>query len=185
MSLPVVVCISGASGSIYGVNLLKALSQLNIKSILVVSTMGFVTAKEELGITAKELISMADEYHDNSNLAANISSGSYITAGVVVAPCSVKTLSSIANCYNDNLITRVSDVSLKERRKTILLFREAPLHNGHISLMQQASNSGCIIMPPVPAFYNKPKTINDIVNHSVFRVLDLLGIENDLVSRWN
>ncbi len=183
-NLPIIVGITGASGIIYAVNLLKVLKKLNIKTILVVSSMGFYTAKEELGLSKENLIAMADEFYPNNSLHASIASGSFLNKGMIIVPCSVKTLSSIANSYNDNLITRSADVALKERRKLVLIFRETPLHSGHINLMQKANENGAIIMPPVPAFYNKPKNINDIVNHSISRCLDLFNIKNDLTKRW-
>lgn len=184
-NLPIIVGISGASGIIYAVKLLESLKKLNIKTILVVSKMGFFTAKEELNISENELINLATEFYPNNALHASISSGSFLNRGMIIAPCSVKTLSSIANSYNDNLITRSADVALKERRKLVLIFRETPLHSGHIDLMQKATNSGAIIMPPVPAFYNKPQSIDDIVNHTVARALDLFNIENNITKRWN
>ncbi|MDR2007900.1 MAG: UbiX family flavin prenyltransferase [Alphaproteobacteria bacterium] len=184
MNNAIIVGISGASGIVYAVKLLETLRSLNIKTILVVSKMGFFTAREELGLGEQELIAMADEFYPNNALHAGISSGSFLSRGMIVVPCSVKTLSGIAHSYNDNLITRAADVMLKERRKLVLMFRETPLHLGHIDLMQKATMNGAIIMPPVPAFYNKPQTIEDIVNHSVARCLDLFGIENNISARW-
>jgi 4-hydroxy-3-polyprenylbenzoate decarboxylase len=185
MNNSIIVGISGASGIIYAVKLLESLRNLNIRTILVVSKMGFFTAAHELSLSQEELIAMADEFYPNNALHSPISSGSFLSAGMIIAPCSVKTLSSIANSYNDNLITRAADVMLKERRKLVLMFRETPLHAGHIDLMQKATTNGAIIMPPVPAFYNKPQSIEDIVNHSAARCLDLLGIENNLSQRWS
>ncbi|MCL2566872.1 MAG: UbiX family flavin prenyltransferase [Alphaproteobacteria bacterium] len=184
MNNSIIVGISGASGIIYAVKLLEALKKLNIRTILVVSKMGFFTAQHELNLSQEQLIAMSDEFYPNNALHSSISSGSFLTKGMIIAPCSVKTLSGIANSYNDNLITRAADVILKERRKLVLMFREAPLHLGHIELMQKATLNGAIIMPPMPAFYNKPQSIEDIVQHSVARCLDLLGIENSLSRRW-
>lgn len=184
-NLPIIVAISGASGSIYGIRLLEELKKLKQKTILVVSNMGFTTLKQELGLSPKEVIALADDYFENSNLSAPISSGSFLTQGMIVAPCSVKSLSGIANSYNDNLITRSADVILKEKRKLILLVRESPLHLGHLNLMAQATSCGAIICPPMPAFYNQPTTIDDVVNHSVFRCLDLLNITNNYKKRWH
>jgi 4-hydroxy-3-polyprenylbenzoate decarboxylase len=147
--------------------------------------MGFTTIKEELNLSPKEVISLATKYYSNKDLTANISSGSFLTKGMIVAPCSIKTLSTIANCHTDNLITRAADVCLKESRKTVLLLRETPLHLGHIKLMEQAVLQGSTIMPPLPAFYNNPQSIQDMVNHSVSRCLDLFHIKNDLTTRWN
>lgn len=182
---PIIIGVSGATGAVYPFRILQELKRLNQKTILVVSEMAFMTIKQELNISPKEFISMADEYIVNSNLGASIASGSYLTKGMIVAPCSIKSLSGIANCYDDNLITRSADVCLKERRKVVLLLRETPLHLGHINLMKQATENGAIIMPPVPAFYNNPQTIDDIVNHTVSRVLDLFDINTDISQRWS
>lgn len=183
-NLPIIVGVTGASGIIYAVKLLETLKKLNIKTILVVSSMGFFTAREELNLSKEDLISMADEYYPNNALHASISSGSFLTRGMIIAPCSIKTLSSVANSYNDNLITRSADVVLKERKKLVLMVRETPLHAGHLKLMQTATESGALIMPPMPAFYNNPQSIDDIVNHTVSRTLDLFDIENNLTKRW-
>lgn len=181
---PIIVAITGASGIIYGVTLLKALRHYKVPTILVTSQQGLITLKYELNLTPKELHSLADEHFANTDIAASIASGGLKTRGMVIAPCSVKTLSAVANCYSNNLISRAADVTLKEQRKLILMFREAPLHVGHINLMQQAALSEATIMPPVPVFYNQPKTIEDIVNASVSKVLDLFNIENDLTEKW-
>jgi flavin prenyltransferase len=123
--------------------------------------------------------------HDERNLAAAIASGTFVTMGMIVAPCSIKTLSAIANSYNDNLIARAADVCLKERRRLVLLVRETPLHAGHLRLMSQATEAGAVILPPVPAFYHRPKTIEDLVDHTVVKALDLFAIHLDLVPRWD
>lgn len=183
-NLPIIIGVTGASGIIYAVKILEALKTLNIKTILVVSSMGFFTAREELDMSKEKLIELADEYYPNNSLHASIASGSFLTRGMIIAPCSIKTLSSVANSYNDNLITRSADVILKERRKLVLMVRETPLHAGHIDLMQKVTLSGGIIMPPMPAFYNKPQSIDDIINHSVSRTLDLFSIENNITKRW-
>ena len=135
-------------------------------------------------MSAEEIRSLGDKLYNYRDIGAAISSGSFRTAGMLVAPCSVKTLSGIANCYNDELIVRAADVCLKERRRVVLLVRETPLHAGHIALMDQATRNGAIIMPPVPAFYSKPKTIDDMVNQTVGRALDLFDINLPLVKRW-
>ncbi|MFL1781173.1 UbiX family flavin prenyltransferase [Candidatus Hepatincolaceae symbiont of Richtersius coronifer] len=184
-SLPIIIGITGATGAIYAIALLKALKQLDYRTILIVSEMGFYTIKDELNMTPKQVIALADEYYSNSNLGAPIASGSFLTLGMIVAPCSVKSLSGIAHAYDDTLITRAADVVLKERRRLVLLLRETPFNLIHINLMKQATESGAIIMPPVPAFYNKPNSIADIVSHTVARCLDLFAIENDLTLRWN
>lgn len=181
---PLIVAITGASGAIYGVRLLQHLRTLQINTILVISKMGFATIKTELGLSNQQVIKLADEYYSNDNLFASISSGSFLTNGMIVAPCSIKSLSGIANCYNDNLISRSADVCLKEKRTLVLMLRESPLHYGHLQLMQTINASGGILMPPFPAFYNHPKTIEDIVDHSLARCLDLFLIPHSLTERW-
>ncbi len=181
---PVILAISGASGIIYGVEILKALKELNQNVHLVVSESAKITAKYELNEQERDFEKLADKVYLNNNLAASISSGSFLRKGMIVAPCSVKTLSGIANSYNDNLITRAADVCLKERQKLVLLFRESPFNLNHIKLMQKATEMGAIIAPPLPAFYTKPKTVLDIVKPSVARALDLLDIENNVSARW-
>lgn len=183
-NFPIIVAITGASGSVYGITLLKVLKKLNIKTILVLSKDAITTLKYELNMGYKEIISLADECYSNDDIAAPIASGSVITRGMVISPCSVKTLSAVANCYSNNLISRASDVCLKERRRLVILFRETPIHLGHIKLMEQATLSGAIIVPPVPSFYNNPKSIEDVVNSGVSKILDLFDIENNLSARW-
>jgi 4-hydroxy-3-polyprenylbenzoate decarboxylase len=145
-------------------------------------------AKMNIGIetdmAVPDVEALATEVHDFRNLAAKVSSGSFKTEGMIVAPCSMKTLSAIVNSYSDNLLTRAADVVLKERRRLVLLTRETPLHTGHCRLLLEASTMGAVIMPPVPAFYTHPKTVDDIVNHTAGRALDLFGIDTDLVRRW-
>ncbi len=181
---PIILALTGASGAIYGVEILKALHSLNQNVHLIVSEKAKLTIKHELEINPKDLYSLATKVHENNNIGASIASGSFLRKGMIVAPCSVKTLSSIANSYNNNLITRSADVCLKERKKLILLFRESPFHLGHINLMQKATELGAIIAPPLPAFYTKPKTIEDIIKPSVAKALDLLEIENNISNRW-
>lgn len=184
MIKPLIIGVSGATGTIYAVRLLEILKELKIPTILVVSEIGFLNAKQELNIIPKDLIKLADEYYNNTEMTASIASGSFLTQGMIIAPCSVKTLSNVANCNDNNLIARAADVTLKERRKLVLLFRETPLHMGHIRLLEQVTSSGGIVMPPVPAFYNKPQTIEDLVLHTVFRCLDLFDINSNYSSRW-
>lgn len=180
-----IVALTGASGLIYGVRALQLLRDVeDIETHLIISSGALRTAVEELDIGAEEIRSMADKVHSFRDIGASISSGSFKTLGMLVAPCSVKTLSGIAHCYNDELVVRAADVCLKERRRVVLLFRETPLHAGHIALMQQATLNGAVIMPPVPAFYHRPQTIDDIVNQTVGRALDLFGIDLSLVKRW-
>lgn len=180
----VIIGISGATGVVYAVALLKTLRDLGVETHLVVSKAGELTRSYESEISAKELRSLADHYYNIHDVGASISSGSFKTMGMVVAPCSIRTLSEIATGVTSSLLSRAADVTLKERRRLILLVRETPLHLGHIKSMQAVTESGGIVMPPVPAFYTKPSSIEDIVNHTVGRVLDLLDIENSLVERW-
>ncbi|CAN0405665.1 unnamed protein product, partial [Phaeothamnion confervicola] len=142
------------------------------------------TILEETDYTDDQVRKLADELYNYKDIGASISSGSFKTEGMLVAPCSVKSLSGIANCYNDELVVRAADVCLKERRRVVLMFRETPLHAGHIALMDQATRNGAIIMPPVPAFYSRPKTVNDLVQQTVGRALDLFGIDAHIVKRW-
>ncbi len=180
-----IIAITGASGVIYGVRALQLLREVeDVETHLIVSPGALRTAVEELDIGQEEIRAMADKVHSFRDIGASISSGSFKTLGMLVAPCSIKTLSGIANCYNDELVVRAADVCLKERRRVVLLLRETPLHAGHIALMQQATMNGAIIMPPVPAFYHRPKTIDDIVNQTVGRALDLFDIDLPLVKRW-
>jgi 4-hydroxy-3-polyprenylbenzoate decarboxylase len=180
-----IVAITGASGVIYGVRALQLLRDVkDVETHAIVSPAALRTAADELDMSAEEIRSLGDKLYNYRDIGAAISSGSFRTAGMLVAPCSVKTLSGIANCYNDELIVRAADVCLKERRRVVLLVRETPLHAGHIALMDQATRNGAIIMPPVPAFYSKPRTIDDIVNQTVGRALDLFDINLPLVKRW-
>ena len=180
-----IVGMSGASGAIYGIRLLEVLKTINdVETHLVMSTYAKSTINIETSHTPAEIESLADEVHNYRNQAACISSGSFKTDGMVVAPCSMKTLSSIVNSFADNLLTRAADVVLKERRRLVLMPREVPLHAGHCKLLYEAANMGAIIAPPMPAFYALPKTIDDVVNHSVGRVLDLFDLETGVVKRW-
>ena len=179
-----VIGISGATGAIYAIRALEVLRDLSIETHLVISEMGkkTITLETEYAVSAVE--ALATRVYPIRDLAASISSGSFATDGMIVAPCSARTLSAVANCSNDNLLTRAADVTLKERRRLVLLFRETPLHAGHCKLMLDASNIGAIVMPPLPAFYLKPKTIAEMVDHTVSRVLDLFGIEMPGAERW-
>ena len=182
-----IVGMSGASGTIYGIRLLEILNTVkNIETHLVMSNAAKRVALLETEYTIKEIESLADKLYGFSDIAATISSGSYKTMGMVVIPCTMKTLSGIVHSYGDNLLVRAADVVLKDRRKLILLPRETPLHLGHARLFVQAIELGAIIMPPMPAFYHRPQTIDDIVYQTVNRVLDLLDIEleEDLFERW-
>lgn len=180
-----IVAITGSSGAIYGIRLLEALRAApQVEVHLILSKGGKLTAALETGRKARDIEKLARHVHSDQDLAASIASGSFKTAGMIVAPCSMKTLSGIVHSYADNLIVRAADVVLKERRKLVLMPRETPLHVGHCRLLLQAAEMGAIVAPPIPAFYGKPKTIDDLVNHSVGRVLDLFDIESGLVHRW-
>lgn len=180
-----IVAITGASGIIYGVRALQLLKDVaDVETHAIISPSALRTAADEIDMPAEEIRGLADKLYNYRDIGAAVSSGSFRTAGMLVAPCSIKTLSGIANCYNDELIVRAADVCLKERRRVVLLLRETPLHAGHIALMDQATRNGAIIMPPVPAFYSKPQTIDDIVTQTVGRALDLFDIHLPLVKRW-
>jgi len=179
-----IVGISGASGVIYGIRLLEVLKERGAETHVVITDMGKATIAAETDYSISYVEKLAGRLYNVRDLAAAISSGSFQTDGMIVAPCSVRTLSAVANCANDNLLTRAADVTLKERRRLVLLFRETPLHAGHCQLMLDAARNGAIIMPPVPAFYTKPASIAEMVDHTVGRVLDLWGIEMVGVKRW-
>jgi len=180
-----IIGISGSSGVVYGIRLLEVLSQCkDIETHLVLSATGKMNIPIETDLTVRQVEGQADVVHKINDVAAAISSGSFRTAGMIVAPCSMKTLSGIVHSYADNLLTRAADVVLKEGRKLAIMPRESPLHVGHCKLLFEAAQMGIHIAPPVPAFYNRPQTIDDIVNHSVGRVLDLFDIDPGLVRRW-
>ena len=182
----IIVGISGASGAIYGVRLLEVLrEQDNVETHLVMSATGRMNIQIETDWKIKDVESLADFVHRNNDVGAMIASGSYQSDGMIVAPCSMKTLSAIVNSYADNLLCRAADVMLKERKRLILVPRESPLHSGHCRLLYRASRMGIDIAPPMPAFYNRPQSVDDIVDHTVGRLLDLLGLESGLVKRWN
>ncbi len=185
MPRPVIVGISGASGAIYGVEALRMLQELNIPAHLIVSELGLRTLKIETGLGLDDLKPLADTVFNNKDLGASVSSGSFQTQGMIIAPCSIKTLSGVANSSSANLIIRAADVVLKERRPLVLMVRETPFHKGHLELMSRAADIGAIIHPPLPAFYAKPASISDIVRHSVGRAFDHLNIEHDLIKRWD
>ena len=180
----VVVAMTGASGAVYGIRLLEVLRSAGVKTHLVVSKAGVMALDYETDMNIRQVKALADEVHPIGDVGASIASGSFRTRGMVVAPCSVKTMSEIASGVTDNLISRAADVALKERRRLVLMLRETPLHLGHIRAMAQVTEMGGIIFPPVPAFYARPKTIAELVDHSIGRVLDLLDIETDLIERW-
>jgi 4-hydroxy-3-polyprenylbenzoate decarboxylase len=180
-----IVGISGASGVIYGIRMLEVLKIMGgVETHLVMSRFARLNIEIETTHTPQYVESLADEVHNHGNQAASISSGSFKTDGMVIAPCSMKTLASIANSLADNLLTRAADVVLKERRTLVLMPREVPLHVGHCKLLYEAAQIGAVIAPPMPAFYNQPETIDDLINHSVGRVLDLFGLDAGILKRW-
>lgn len=181
----IIIGISGASGAIYGVRALQALRAApGIESHLVLSPSARRTIVEETDWKVADVEALADVVHAHRDIGASIASGSFRTAGMLVAPCSIKSLSGIVHSYNDNLLTRAADVCLKERRPLVLLVRETPLHLGHIEMLAQAARYGAVLLPPVPAFYNRPQTVDDIVNHTVGKALDQFGIPHRLFKRW-
>ena len=180
----IIVAITGASGVIYGVSLLENLKKLNIETGLLISDIAKIIIKEELDRNYDEIKNLADHYYEANDLTSSINSGSFKFDSVVIIPCSMKTLSAIANGYGDNAITRLADVSLKERRKIIIVPRETPLRTAHIENMLKISKEGGIILPASPGFYHKPESKKDIENFIVGKVLDSLDIENNLFKRW-
>ena len=180
-----IVALTGASGIIFGVKALQLLQRVeDIETHLIISPAAARTLTAETNFSLDEVRSLGDRLYGYKDIGASISSGSFVTIGMLVAPCSIKTLSGIANCYNDDLIVRAADVCLKERRRVVLLLRETPLHGGHIELMSRANQNGAIIMPPVPGFYSRPATLDDIVTQTVGRSLDLFDIHLSVVKRW-
>ena len=183
-----IIGISGASGVIYGVRMLEVLRGVpDIETHLIMSNAARQTLALETDLQLRDVQSLADVVHDARDIAASISSGSFKTAGMVILPCSKKTLSGIVHSYTDNLLTRAADVVLKERRRLVLCVRETPLHLGHLRMMTTAAELGAIVMPPVPAFYHRPQTLQDIVDQTVNRVIDQFDIEisQDLFTRWD
>jgi 4-hydroxy-3-polyprenylbenzoate decarboxylase len=179
-----IVGISGATGVVYSIELLRVLKLLGIETHLVVSAAGEQTRAHETSLSAKELRSMADVTYSIKDLAAAIASGSFRTMGMIVTPCSIRTLSEIATGVTSTLLTRAADVCLKERRRLVLMVRETPLHRGHLQSMLAVTEAGGIIMPPVPAFYLHPKSIDEIVQHTVARALDLFDLDGGSSPRW-
>lgn len=184
MKKRVIIGLSGASGVIYGVEMLRLLADEDLETHLIISEAGKRNIEIETNTPVHDVEAMADYVYDNRNVGASLASGSFQTAGMVVIPCTIKTLSGIANCYTTNLLIRAADVCLKERRKLVLVVRETPLHKGHLRLMARAADSGALIMPPVPSFYHQPKTIEDILHQTIGKIFDYLGIEHQLFTRW-
>jgi polyprenyl P-hydroxybenzoate/phenylacrylic acid decarboxylase-like protein len=180
-----IVAMTGATGSIYGLRILEVLrARGGWETHLVLSDAGMLNAYQEYRLARKDITRLADVVHNVRDVGASISSGSFITAGMVIAPCSMKTLAAVANGFSDNLISRAADVVLKERRRLVLITREAPLNLAHIRNMEAVTEMGGVIFPPVPAFYSRARTIDDLVNHTVGRVLDLFGVEHESIRRW-
>jgi polyprenyl P-hydroxybenzoate/phenylacrylic acid decarboxylase-like protein len=176
---------TGATGSIYGLRILEALRDGGgWETHLIVSDAGMLNAWQEYRLARKDIQKRADVVHNVRDVGASVASGSFITEGMVIAPCSMKTLSGVAHAFSDNLITRAADVVLKERRRLVLITREAPLNLAHLRNMVAVTEMGGVIFPPVPAFYSKAKTIDDIVNHTVGRVLDLFNVQHETINRW-
>ena len=180
-----IVGISGASGVIYGVRMLQMLRALGVETHLVMSKSAQLTLTHETGLSVAEVKALADVTYSNADIGASIASGSFRVSGMVIAPCSIKTLSEIASGITGSLLSRAADVTLKERRRLVLMLRETPLHLGHLRSMVAVTEAGAIVSPPVPAFYARPASIDEMVDHSVGRVLDLFGIESGAVRRWN
>ena len=180
----IVVAITGASGVIYGIRLLKALNELNINSALAISDAGKVVIESETDYSVNDVINLADNYYDFNDLTSSINSGSFKFESLAIVPCSMKTLSSIANGYGANTITRVADVCLKERRKIVIVPRETPLRSAHIQNMLTLSQEGAVILPAMPGFYSAHDTVDDQINFVVGKILDSLKIENNLFERW-
>lgn len=179
-----IVGITGASGTIYGVRLLQVLRDSPVETHFVMSEAARRVAELETGRTAEQIASLADVSYHYDDIEAPISSGSFVTMGMIVAPCSIKTLSAVARCASDSLLTRAADVVLKERRKLVLVVRETPLHLGHLRLMADATEYGAVVLPPAPAFYHEPETIDDLVDQTVGKMLDQFGLEHVLFRRW-
>ena len=179
-----VVGISGASGVTYGVRLLQVLKDTDYETHLIISKSGELNIEIETDYDPSDVKALADYVYDHKNMAASLASGSFLTAGMVVVPCTIKTLSGIANSYNENLLVRAADVTLKEKRKLVLVVRETPLHKGHLRLLTMAADMGAHILPPVPSFYHMPKTIEDIIDQTIGKIFDFMGIEHNLFNRW-
>ena len=184
MTKRIVIGISGASGVTYGVRMLDVLRETDFETHLIISDAGRLNIEIETSYKPADVEAMADFVYDHKDMAASLASGSFLTEGMVVVPCTIKSLSGIANSYNENLLVRTADVTLKEKRKLVLVVRETPLHVGHLRLMTQAAEMGAHILPPVPSFYHQPETIEDIIDQTIGKVLDYMGIEHDLFRRW-
>jgi len=181
-----IVALSGSTGPHYGVRLLEVLrAHTDIETHLILTAAARKTIEYEMGKDPTTVAALAHTVHDEKNIASAIASGTFVTEGMVVAPCSIKTLSAIANSFSDTLTIRAADVCLKERRRLVLVVRETPLHAGHLRLMLRATEAGAVILPPAPGFYHLPTTIAEIIDHTVVKILDLFGIHLDLIRRWD
>lgn len=185
MTPRLIIGITGSSGILYGIRLLEVLKSMPVETHLVVSKAGQLTRAYETDLNLTQLKALADVYHSVTNIASPLASGSFKTMGMIIAPCSMNTLSEVAHGVSGNLLTRAADVVLKERRRLVLMPRESPLHLGHLQNMVMVTQLGGIVFPPVPAFYQQPKSIADLVDDTVGRVLDLFDLDNDLVKRWD
>jgi len=184
MAKRIVIGISGASGVTYGVRMLELLRETEFETHLIISEAGKLNFEIETSYKPAEVEAMADFVYDHKDMAASLASGSFLTEAMVVIPCTMKSLSGIANSYNENLLVRAADVTLKEKRKLVLVVRETPLHVGHLRLMTMAAEMGAHLLPPVPSFYHQPKTLDDIIDQTIGKVFDYIGIEHDLFKRW-
>jgi 4-hydroxy-3-polyprenylbenzoate decarboxylase len=185
MAKRLVVGISGASGVIYGVTMLQQLKEKGYETHLIISEAGKRNIQLETDLAVSDVAALATHTYENRNVGAAVASGSFLTEGMVVIPCSIKTLSGIANSYDDNLLVRAADVVLKEKRKLVLVVRETPLHKGHLKLMMEAADIGAHILPPIPSFYHHPKTIEDIIHQTIGKIFDFFGIPHNLFTRWD
>ncbi len=185
MTKPLIVAITGATGVVYGVEMLKVLKELQVPTHLILSEAAIRNLHIETAYSPDDVRALADVVYNNKDVGAAVASGSFRTQGMIVAPCTVKSLSAIANSFTYNLVIRAADVTLKERRTLVLMVRETPLHKGHLDLMSRAADMGAVILPPLPAFYHMPQTIMDIVHQSIGKALDQVGIEHNLFRRWS
>jgi flavin prenyltransferase len=180
-----IIAISGSTGPHYGVRLLEVLRErTDVETHLILTAAARKTIEFEMGRDPTEVTALADALYDDRDIASPLASGTFVTDGMIVAPCSIKTLSAIAHSFADTLVVRAADVCLKERRRLVLVVRETPLHAGHLRLMLQATENGAVILPPMPAFYHLPQTLGEIVDHTIVKILDQFDIHLDLVRRW-
>jgi 4-hydroxy-3-polyprenylbenzoate decarboxylase len=185
MAKRIVIGITGASGVVYGIRMLERLREMDVETHLIISESGRKNIAIETDRTPEQVAALAAHCYDSRDVGATLASGSFLTDGMVVIPCSIKTLSGIAHSYNENLLVRAADVTLKEKRRLVLVVRETPLHLGHLRMMQAVTECGALILPPIPAFYHQPKTLDDVIHQTVGKVMDALGIEHSLFKRWD